>query len=395
MRRVYITTVAACLLVVAAFSVLLHAWDGAPRVDTLKVGFVYENDESTPYTYNFMLAQDALNRELSDRVKVIARTNVPDDECAEALQALVQQGCGIIFTNSYSDQMVQVAREYPNVQFCQSSYNAADHTDCPGNYHTFSGAIYQGRYVSGIAAGLKLQEMIDAGAIGAEEALVGYVGAYPTVDVISGYTAFLLGVRSVVPNATMRVRYTGAWSSYSKEKACTAALIDEGCIVIGQHTDTIGPAMACEEAKPMHPVVHVGYNQSMIDIAPSTSLISARINWSVYVMGAVQAMLAGRPIEKSVRGNAYGTDMCAGFDCDWVQLTELNGQLAAAGTQEKLNRAIDALRKGTVEVFKGSYVGVNPNDPADTVDLSQGYRENDRTSWPTFGYLLEDVITVE
>ena len=395
MKRVYITTIVTALLVVAAFSVLYSVWDSAVRVDALKVGFIYENDESTPYTYNFMLAQEALEARLPDRVKIYAHTNVPEDESEAPLHALVQDGCSIIFTNNYSDQIVEAARQYPDVQFCQTSYNAAKHDDCPDNYHTFNGAIYQARYACGIAAGLKLRDMIDNRVIDAGDALVGYVGAYPSVEVISGYTAFLLGVRSVVPEATMRVRYTHAWSSYNREKDCTRALIDEGCVVICQHTDTIGPAMACEEAKGSRPVIHVGYNQSMVDIAPSTSLISSRVNWTPYVVGAVEALLEGREIEKSIPGDVFGNDMCAGFDHNWVELTELNRQLAPYDAEEKLAKAVDALRRGTLEVFKGNYIGVDPDDPSDTVDLSRGYRENANSSWPTFHYLLKDVITVE
>ena len=395
MKRVYITTIVTALLVVAAFSVMYSVWDGAVRVDALKVGFIYENDESTPYTYNFMLAQEALEARLPDRVKIYVHTNVPEDESEAPLHALVQDGCSIIFTNNYSDQIVEAARQYPDVQFCQTSYNAANHDDCPDNYHTFNGAIYQARYACGIAAGLKLRDMIDNRVIDASGALVGYVGAYPSVEVISGYTAFLLGVRSVVPEATMRVRYTHAWSSYNREKDCTRTLIDEGCVVICQHTDTIGPAMACEEAKGSRPVIHVGYNQSMVDIAPSTSLISTRVNWTPYVVGAVEALLEGREIEKSIPGDVFGNDMCAGFDHNWVELTELNRQLAPYDAEEKLAKAVDALRRGTLEVFKGNYIGVDPDDPSDTVDLSRGYKENANSSWPTFHYLLKDVITVE
>ena len=342
-----------------------------------------------------MLAQEALEASLPGRVRVFAHTNVPEDESDKAVHALVQDGCSIIFTNNYSDQIMEAAERYPNVQFCQTSYNAGNHDGGPDNYHTFNGAIYQARYVSGIAAGLKLRDLIDSRVIDAGGALVGYIGAYPSAEVISGYTAFLLGVRSVAPEATMRVRYTNAWSSYNREKAAALALIDEGCVVICQHTDTIGPAMACEEAKDVHPVIHVGYNQSMVDIAPSTSLVGTRINWAPYVVSAVEAMLEGREIEKNVSGAVFGNDMCAGFDHGWVELTELNRQLAPYGAQEKLNKAIDALRRGTLEVFKGDYVGVNPDDPNDTVDLRQGYRENAASSWPTFHYLLKDVVTVE
>lgn len=395
MKRVYITTIVAALLVLAVFSVVYTVWEGDVYRDVLKVGFIYDNDESAPYTYNFALSAKAIEKKFGDRVKVYACSNVPDVNALEPVQELADYGCDIIFTNSYSDEIVEAARQFPDIQFCQSSYNAGSHEGNPENYHTFNATIYQGRYLTGIAAGLKLREMIDNGLIAPEEALVGYIGAFPSVEVVSGYTAFILGVRSVVPEATMRVRYTGTWSNYSKEKACTKAMIEEGCIIICQHTDTIGPAVACEEESTTHKVFHIGYNQNMIDVAPYTSLISCRVNWTPYVIGAVEAMLAGKEIEKYVPGNVHGNDISAGLELDWVDLPELNRQIAAIGTQEKLDKAAEALKKGSIEVFKGDYIGVNPDDTSDTVDLSNGYRENDKCSWPTFNYILNDIITIE
>ena len=395
MKRVYITTIVTALLVLAVFGGVYSVWDGAKGVDALKVGFIYKNDESTPYTYNFMLAQRALEKALPDRVKVYARSNVSEAETLEPVQELVRAGCEIIFTNNNSTEIADIARQFPQVQFCQGAFSTEDHENDPDNYHTFGGEIYQGRYVTGVAAGLKLREMIDEHSIAADEAMVGFVGAFPTAEVISGYTAFLLGVRSVAPEATMRVRYTGAWSSYSREKAAARALIDVGCLVIAQHTDTIGPAVACEEASADRRIIHVGYHQNMIDIAPATSLTGARVDMAPYVVGAVEAVLSGKEIEKYVPGTVHGNDMCAGFDLGWVEVLELNKQIAAYGTEEKLNKVIESLRKGGLEVFKGDYMGVNPNDESDTIDLNQGYRENETTSWATFGYVLEDVITVE
>ena len=395
MKRVYIITIVTALLVVAVFSGIHYVWNGGKRVDTLKVGIIYKNDESTPYTFNFMLAEDELKRQLAGRVRVYSRSNVPEADTLEPLRELVREGCSIIFTNNNSVQMIEAAREYPDVQFCQGAFATTDDVSDVKNYHSFAGAIYQGRYVSGVAAGLKLREMIDTHVIAPGEALVGYVGAYPVPDVISGYTAFLLGVRSVAPEATMRVRYTGVWNSYNREKACAKALIDEGCVVISQHTDTIGPAVACEEASTTRKVFHVGYHQDMTDIAPSSSLLSTRTNWAVYMVGAVEAILEGREIEKNVPGEAFGNDMCAGFDHGWVELTDLNRQLMPDGAEEKLQKVIDALRKGTLTVFMGDYVGVDPDHPEDVIDLSQGYRENEKSSWPTFHYVLKDVITVE
>jgi len=395
MKRYYITTAVICLLVLLAGSFAYGIWNRAPVLDHLKVGFIYENDESTPYTYNFFLAEQALKKEYGEKVEILSKSNVRETETEEPLRELVNRGCQIIFINSYSEQVARVAADYPAVQFCQVSFRSAPDAQSPENYHTFKGKAYQGRYVSGIVAGMKLREMIDQGVIQPDEAVVGYVGAYGTEEVVSGFTAFLLGVRSVVPEATMRVRYTGTWGSFALEKACTEALIDEGCVVISQHTDTIGPAVACEGASARKRVYHIGYNQSMLDIAPYSSLISMRISWTPYIVGAVGAVLSSKPIERYVDAAAFGRDMSAGFEKNWVEMLELNKPIAAEGTQARIDQAIDAFRRNQIDVFKGDYVGVNPNNPADTYDLSQGYTENKTSSSPSFHYILRDVITVD
>ena len=397
MKRYYLTTAAICLLVLLSFSFVFDFWDQTPVVDGIKVGFIYENDESTPYTYNFYLAQEALQKEYGERVQILSKSNVREAETEEPLRELADRGCRIIFVNSYSEQVAQVARDYPAVQFCQVSFRPVPEENTPDNYHTFKGKIYQGRYISGLTAGMKLREMINQGVIQPKDAVVGYIGSISTEEVVSGFTAFLMGVRSVCPEATMRVRYTGTWSSFAREKECARALIDEGCVIISQHTDTIGPALACEEAYAANKkkVYHVGYNQSMIDIAPYSSLISTRINWTPYITGAVGALLASKPIERYVDASAYGRDMSAGFEKNWVEMLELNKPIAAEGTEARIAQTIEAFRKNQIDVFKGNYLGVNPDHPEDTFDLNQGYTENKNSSSPSFYYILKDVIIVE
>ena len=395
MKRYYITTVVVSTLMLLAFSLYYTPWKRFSSNETVKVGFIYDNDEITPYTYNFSLARDALEKRYPGRVKVYVKSNVHEEEMEDPLRELAESGCNIIFTNSYSSEFKKLAAEYPEIQFCQTSFSGVDLSISPENYHSFNGAIYQGRYVSGIAAGMKLRQMIDSGAIASARDAVGYVGAFPTPEIISGYTAFLMGVRSVVPDATMLVKYTGTWNSYSKERASAAELIKAGCAVISQHVDTVGPAVACEEASQSRSVCHVGYNQSMIDVAPNTSLVSTRINWTPYVTGAVEALLEGRNIEDYVEGSLYGyNDMGAGFDKGWVEMLELNESIAVPGTQERITKAIEAFKRGGIDVFRGDYRGVDPNDSSDTCDLSQGYPEGKTCSWTTFHYVLNDIITV-
>jgi basic membrane protein A len=395
MKKYYITALLVSLAILLAFSFVYDAWTPDETEDTLKVGFIYENDGSTPFTYSFMLAQQAVEREYPDQVHVLSRSNVRASETEESLRELVKKGCAIIFINNATTQVRAMALEYPQVQFCQISVGGDASSADPANYHTFSGEIYQARYVSGVAAGMKLKQMIKNGAVPSDKALVGFVGAFPTAEVISGYTAFLLGLRSEVPTAKMKVRYTNSWSNYIREKAATEALIQEGCAVIAQHTNTTGPAVACEEAADSRALIHVGYNQSMIDLAPSVSLLSVRINWTPYITGAVGAVMAHKSIEKTVDGRAHGNDMSAGLDKDWVEILELNQYIAAKGTSEKIAQLTEAFRKGSVSVFKGNYTGTDPSNPADTIDLRKGYIENENSSAPSFHYVLDGVIEIE
>ncbi|MCR5473638.1 MAG: BMP family ABC transporter substrate-binding protein [Lachnospiraceae bacterium] len=396
MKRVYIITALTCLVILAAFIGIFRLIDPSGGRETLMIGFIYDNDESTPYTYNFSLAKDAVKKEYGDRVRIETCSNVLDDEMEEPLRELAEKGCDIIFFNGYSELVRELAPDYPNTQFCQTSYMDMSHQTVPPNYHTFKGEAYQGRYVSGIVAGMKIREMILEGVISEDEAVVGFVAAFPTSEVISGYTAFLLGVRSVVSQAVMHVCYTETWSSYAHEKSAARQLIDDGCVVISQHTDTIGPAIACEESNMERPVYFIGYNQSMSEVAPSSSLVTSRICWEPYVLSAVDAVMRNKPIEAVVSGKIHGTDVSAGFEKGWVEMIDLNQQVVTPGTQEAMDKAIDKFKRGNGDfVFRGNYIGIDPNDPSDTWDLHNDFKENENTSYPLFHYILSDVITIE
>ncbi|MCR5788325.1 MAG: BMP family ABC transporter substrate-binding protein [Lachnospiraceae bacterium] len=395
MKRVYIVTALTCLGMLAAFIGIFRLLNLSGGRESLKLGFIYDNDESTSYTYNFSLAKDAVEKKYGERVEILTRSNVLDDEMEEPLRELAGKGCDIIFFNGYSELVRELAPEYPDTQFCQTSYMDMSTQTVPANYHTFKGEAYQSRYVSGIAAGLKISQMIAEGILTEDQAIVGFVAAFPTSEVISGYTAFLLGVRSVVPTAVMRVCYTETWSSYAQEKNAANRLIDDGCVIISQHTDTIGPAIACEEAAQNKDVYFIGWGQSMSEVAPAVSLVTGRICWEQYVLSATDAVMANKDIESVVAGHVHGTDVSAGFEQGWVEMIELNEQVAAPGTEEAMNSAIEKFKRGNVDfVFRGDYTGVDPDDPTDTCDLQNGYIENEKTSYPLFHYILSDVITI-
>ena len=193
----------------------------------------------------------------------------------------------------------------------------------------------------------------------------------------------------------MTVKYTNSWNDYMLEKKYAEQLIKEGCVIISQHSDTAGPAVACEQTDSSQIVYLVAYNQSMADVAPTTYLTGCKINWEPYVLAAVYAVLSDKKIEECVIGDVYGQDAGAGFDEGWVEMLELNRVIATIGTQKKIDETIEAFRHGRINVFQGDYIGVNPYDESDTYDLSQGYQENANSSAPTFNYVLKDVITIE
>ena len=193
----------------------------------------------------------------------------------------------------------------------------------------------------------------------------------------------------------MTVKYTNSWGDYLLEKKYAKELIEEGCVIISQHSDTAGPAVACEETDAGQPVYLVAYNQSMAQVAPTTYLTGAKINWEPYMVQAVKAVLEGKKIEDCTGGTVNGNDVGAGFKEGWVQMLELNEIVAADGTAEKIAELIEQFQKGEVHVFEGDYIGVNPEDPSDTCDLREEYEENRYSSAPTFHYVLQDIITIE
>lgn len=398
MKRVYLITIVCSCLMIAIFGLYdyvnsLHETED----NVVKVGCIYVGDASTPYTNNFIKAENEIEQIYGKKVVTVAKENIAEGGEEKAIQELVEEQCDIIFGTSYGyeNTLKEYAEKYPSIQFCQATGDIANTDPVLPNFHTFMGHIYEGRYVTGVVAGMKLKELIDDGTIQPEDAKIGYVAAFPYAEVISGYTAFFLGVRSEVPEATMVVKYTDTWAEYSLEKKVAKELIEEeGCILISQHSDTTGPATACEEAREDGPIFHVGYNQSMIDVAPTTSLISSRINWEPYYELAVKAVLEDKPIEKMFRTGVNGNDVGLGFEDGWVELLDLNESVVADGTALAVMKCIDQLNDHSLEVFKGDYTGKDPFNPEDTFDLKDGYVENASASAPSFHYVLDDVITV-
>ena len=303
----------------------------------LKAGFILLHDENSTYDLNFLNAAKEACENLG--VECVIKTNIPEgQECYEAACELADEGCDFIFADSFGheDYIIEAAKEYTDIQFSHATGTKA-HTEQLDNYHNAFASIYDGRYLAGIAAGMKINEMIANGDITADQAKIGYVGAYTYAEVISGYTSFFLGARSVCPTATMEVTFTGSWYDETAEKEGANKLIQDGCVLISQHADSMGAPTACETAG----VPDVSYNGSTAAACPNTFIVSSRINWAPYFEYALTSIANGTPID---------TDWCGSLETGSVVLTEL-GSAAAEGTQEAIDAAKADLIAGNVHVF--------------------------------------------
>ena len=326
--------------------------DGDATAAKVKVGFITLHDENSTYDLNFINAAKAAikNLGLTD-ADYILKTNIPEgQECYDTACDLAENGCNIIFADSFGHEpfMIDAAKKYPDVQFCHSTGTRA-HTEGLKNYHNAFASIYEGRYLAGIAAGLKLNEMIDAGQFKKEEAKMGYVGAFTYAEVISGYTSFYLGAKSVCPTVTMEVTFTGSWYDEALEKEGAQQLIANGCKLISQHADSFGAPTACENAK----VPNVSYNGSTKSAGPNTYIISSRIDWAPYYEYAIKAVMNGTEIK---------TDWTGDLSTGSVVLEELNEAVAAKGTAEAIADAKAKLEKGEIHVFDCSTFTTRAND---------------------------------
>lgn len=368
----------------------------ATAASDIKVGIIYIGDENEGYTEAHMSGIDEMMTALGlSEDQVIEKTLIPEDESSyDASVDLAEQGCNIIFGTSfgYESYMMQAAAEYPEVQFCHATgYQAA--TSGLSNMHNYFTAVYESRYVSGIAAGLKLNEMIADGTITEDAAKMGYVGAFPYAEVISGFTSFYLGAKSVCPSVTMEVQYTNSWGDMSGEAEIATKLIDDGCVLISQHADTTGAPSACEEKG----VPCVGYNVDMITVAPDSALTSASINWGPYYTYAVQCVMEGQAID---------TDWCQGYAEGAVHITALNESIVAEGTAEKTAEAEAALKAGSLHVFDTAAFTVNGSSLEDLIAqggdyekysayVSDGYfHESELASAPAFDLIVDGITSV-
>ena len=309
--------------------------------EDFKVGFILLHDEDSTYDLNFYNAALTVQETLGlSNDQVLFKMNIPESNaCYDAAKELVEKGCDIIFADSFGHEsfLKKAAEDYPNVQFCHATGTMA-HTAGLDNFHNAFASIYEGRYLAGVAAGMKLNEMIANGKITAEQAKMGYVGAFTYAEVISGYTSFYLGAKSVCPSVTMDVQFTGSWYDEAKEKTAAIALMDNGCVLISQHADSMGAPTACEERD----VPNVSYNGSTVEACPDTFIVSSKIDWAPYYMYMIKCVATGQQI---------ADDWCGDAKAGSVVLSDITTKAAAAGTVEKLTDVAAKIKAGELHVF--------------------------------------------
>ena len=326
---------------VLALALCLTAFAATAEVEGVKLGVILLHDEDSTYDLNFIngVNEAVAALGLSEDQVIMKRNVAESNDCYEAALDLVDEGCNLIFANSFGHEtyILAAAKECPDVQFCHATGTMA-HTEKLDNFHNAFAAIYEGRYLAGIAAGMKLNEIKAAGNLKGEVPMMGYVGAFTYAEVISGYTSFYLGAKSVCPDVQMKVQFTGSWYDEKEEKTAAEALINAGCDLISQHADSMGAPTACENAG----IPNVSYNGSTLASCPNTFIVSSRINWAPYFQYIVNQVAAGE---------AIATDWTGTIATGSVVLTDVNTTAAAAGTVEAIAETKAAFEKGEIKVF--------------------------------------------
>ena len=368
---------AVMVLTMTAFASVVYAADedSVEADPNFKMGVILVGDETEGYSAAHIAGVKEAAAELDlDESQIIWKYKVPEDSsCYDAAIDLVGQGCSLVIGNSYGHQtyLVQAAQEYPDVTFVSMTGDFAAISGCENFKNAFTN-IYESRYVSGVVAGLKLKEILEDGTLTTEtqpdsfdadgNVKVGYVGAFSYAEVVSGYTAFYLGIKSVVPNAVMEVKYTNSWFDIDKEGAAAEALIANGCVIIGQHADSTGAPAATQKLHDDGKICYsVGYNIDMLETAPTAALTSATNNWAVYYKHAIATVMGGGDLEQ---------DWSAGYNDDAVGITEL-GESCAEGTADYVADIEGKLKDGSLQVFDTSTFTVGGEEVTSApVDLS-------------------------
>ena len=321
---------------------------GTSSSDKFKVGAIYigePGDAGWTYAHDQGL-RAAIEAIGEDKVELVVQQNVKEDQSStQAMEALINQGCKAIFATSYGymDYIVDLAAKHPDVYFFHcSGYKTAE------NLSTYFGKIEQARYLTGIVSGMMTTSN-----------KIGYVAAMPIPEVVRGINGFTLGVRSVNPDATVKVVWTNTWYDPQVEKDAAIGLLKDGCDVIAQHQDTAGPQIAAQDAGKYS----VGYNSDMAAFAPKATLTSAIWNWEVYYESAIQSAMDGTFTTSS---------FFEGLDSGVVAIAPLNKDLVKdSSIQTEVDKAETKIKDG-YNIFTGPI-----KDNAGNIVIPEGQSASD------------------
>lgn len=353
---------------------------------TLKVGLICVGDETETYSKAHIDGIKAAADKLG--ATVIYKNSVPEGtQVIDACTELKEAGAQLIFTNSYGhqDYACAFAKDNPDLTIVADTGDYAAISGLSNLKNAFTN-IYEARYVSGVVAGRKLKELNAAGKIEASSKdaagniKIGYVGAYNYAEVVSGYTAFYLGVKEgfEADNVVREVKYTNSWYDHDAENTAAKYLRSKGCVIIGQHADSTGAPEAVEEEHNKGKEVYsVGYNIDRLSKAPTAALTSSTNNWEKYYEYA---------IGQFKKGESIAVDWAKGYADDAVGITTL-GPKVAEGTKAKVDSLVAEIKAGTKHVFdtsKFTITGANEdniNNAGATIDKTTGHVTKNRVDF--------------
>ena len=368
-----LSLVLAVVLVVSAFTFVGCGSKDSGKADSdLKVGCIMVGSAQETYTKAHIDGIiEAAKKVGIKETNLIWKYDVKeDDSCAKAAKELIGNGCSLIIANSYGhqDYIAKVAKENPKVDFVSMTGDFASISKLDNLYNAFTN-IYEARFVSGVVAGMKIKELAEAKKIPAKsynkdkKVKVGYIGAFPYAEVVSGYTAFYLGIKSVYEDVAMDVTYTNSWFDPKKEAAAADKFMKDNCIVIGQHADSTGAPSTIQKAKDNGALVYsVGYNIDMLDVAKTAALTSPLNNWGVYYTDLFQAAVDGKDLPQ---------DWAEGYAKGAVSISKL-GPEAAKGTDAKVAEVEKGIKDGSIKVFDTKSFTITGDSVKATKDPTKG-----------------------
>lgn len=358
----------------------------------LKVGFLFpsNNDATDTASHVEGIRKMQVETGLSD-AQVIIKKNVGKDNCASEIDGLVEKGCNLIFAcdKTFEQDVIDAASRYPEVQFCQEDGKKAKKSGLD-NMHNFYVRLYEAYYAAGVAAGMKLNDMLNHGSISSSNCVIGFVADEESPENISCLNAFYLGVGNVCSQASMLVRYVDSRGVYDDDGEAAKQLVKAGVGMMCQHTYTTAVAAVCAE----NDIPVVGNEVNIINAAPKEAITSAVADWSVYYIYAVNCV---------INGEAIDVDWCEGYEDGAVTLTQLNDTILVDGTVERLKEVEKNLRNGKEKVFDTEDMTIGGDNLKELAETDKDYKkyknlvsngefkESSKRSAPTMDFLVDGV----